>query len=240
VEKIKTGVLTENELDKLLKESFLDLDLKASANVRMLDMVAGHQLRNRGISSFLNADRWNLIVLLFCLSACLNSFYTFIDQTNEHIKPATNPSYPVIAVHMNIPVSAVTKSSPVKNKINLKARAAISKDKKTRAKPKSFVGGSNIPLPDKATEPAIVLKADSTSDQTNNAINNSQAVEPPTVQPVVNRQPAASAITRNVIEAKAEPATSKAKKVRKKRRSVFHRNGTFIMKSGKYRKSSRI
>jgi hypothetical protein len=241
VEKIKTGVLTENELDKLLKESFLELDLKASANVRMLDMVAGHQLRNRGISSFLNAERWNLIVLLFCISACLNSFYTYINNNEELIMQKTRSSFSLSPVNTRQGEKTLAKSLGGADKINIGTSDLFSnKHKNKKEQRTSALKVAVVPIQTEEVEPENIPLEDSSAFTKNDAIQTVQSVGQQTTTVPVKQEMAAPSINRRVTEAKAEPATTKAKKVRKKRRSVFHRNGTFIMKSGKYRKSSRI
>lgn len=238
-----SGHLTENELDGLLNEVFLNLDFEANAvNKKVLSAVGKQTMTPKSIFDFLTSYRLNIVFLIFSLIVCLSSFYRYViafDISEKTSIPLT--------VHSNsVELTQTVDISKLKDMGTSKRVASSGRIEKegNRAESTTNTKTKNTVLIQKEEN-----KADSTLITTKTQISSrvadslSQKARQDSLQGVEHIQSSAVSAAAENAPAKSQknvrnPLPEVKAKVGKRSNSrKFRKEGTFRMKGGRYGKS---
>lgn len=232
--------ISERELDGLLKEAFLGLDFETNQlNKKALERVGTYTLRRNSFLRLFSSNRMNFLLLILSAFIFLNSFYRYLEPL---MNKDTKKYEPVLGI------SAFIKNDiPVVEKTATTIPQAV-EETKTEITPKKSEFRHNkikplVVIETEKTDSVLISKpkeAESDSNETVSKIRLSDSLAIPKMEtkpPVVLVAEKKIRPERKVTQ-KISNKKGKSPKVRKGSR--FRKNGTFIMKGGRYGKSRKI
>ncbi|PBQ34156.1 hypothetical protein CNR22_21075 [Sphingobacteriaceae bacterium] len=234
--------ITEDELDNLLRESFLSLDFETNLkNKEVLSAVGQRTLSKKNRFNFFTSYRLNLVFLIFSLLICLTCFYHYA-QGFPIAKVETVQSLKIIKASE---IKKVKPTSISKVVIPLKIEASSNTTKKRNQKNKTI-------KQHKKTASASVLKQKLTADSLSRLEEVSVSRRSKDSLSTVMKTDSLKAVRENQSKTAliAKNKTTKSQKsmrqptpeikVRTKKMGtsrLFKKDGTFRMKGGRYGKS---
>lgn len=236
--------ISENELDALLNQTFLNLDFENARNSEVLEIVGNYNMRKNFLARLFNPQRLNLLLLILSAFIFLNSFYRYLEPIINKNDKNDEPIPGISTVKKNVlPELKKNVTAESQNVTDLKKNEH---SRENNSKPEQEDKRANV----KPVIPIKIEKADSmflkslavVEKDTINNFSKSIANDPIDIIPKSKIQSIAPAIKKSKAERKVTPklTTKKGKTPRVGRGAKFRKNGTFIMKGGRYGKSRRI
>ncbi|MBL7930980.1 MAG: hypothetical protein JNL60_03705 [Bacteroidia bacterium] len=238
-----TRHISEGELDGLLKEAFLDLDFENVRNKEALELVGNYAMRKNTLLGFFSLKRLNFLLLVLSVLIFLNSFYRYLEPLINKDGKKYEPLLGISSVKKNDAI--INKAFPVvkpkistESKKNVVERTLTLKGKQNKVEPKTVLLAKK-----EKTDSSLLFKkwqesADSNANKINHFVVDSLAKSSIASNSETVLSPAKKIKPERKITQKV--TTKKGKTPRLGKGSRFRKNGTFIMKGGRYGKSRKI
>ena len=244
------GHISEAELDGLLGEAFLNLDFENNPDdSKVLDFVTKEVMFSSFLSRIFKGHRLDLLFLLLSIIVCLSSMLRYmqlqVDPESKNILPVLSITKPALSSPMHQEKKDGTKLTATFKSVN-NISPEITKLQSTKNK--------NKRLSKKNLNPVIPVTPNGITSDDSQSVFKNRILETKQVDSV-NTQPLYSSVgslrytpspapvsTSRKFKPETKTYTSKAekrkiKKEKRRKRRQLHRDGTFVMKGNKYRKS---
>jgi hypothetical protein len=232
--------VNEKELDLLLNEVFLKLDgQNVLSGSEALELFAEQAMKQNRLGGFISGRKWNMLFLFFSLLIFLNSLLHVlrVHSDNDIVVPspllhdkkiniASEAPRTIDFIKMKDEESMFSKKSLHNKKIKARSKKINLYFSNSEESKKSF---------------ANTWPPDAPTGKTNDAQSRDRSLIGPSAGSI-QMQPVALTPAKKVREDKPEKTTSTVKRSRKglfswiRKKRIARRNGTFMLRSGKYGK----